>query len=163
MFQPLNTMVIDVVSLLMPNGFDRTDDAKRCDTLDKIKAHYDATGKVLVWTGASDTSVFGSNEINIWFRAWHDYNHIKYMHPFTLDGELAVMRKQIRQARMYNNGVEPNKLTEFEMICIEKIIQCEIEGQLRYYLDTGRYVEDQYQFTLNYLREGGYSPTRTIH
>ena len=32
---------------------------------------------------------------NLWFRAWHDYIHLKYDYPFTFEGEYKTYLKQV--------------------------------------------------------------------
>lgn len=88
----LNTAIVAIASLLFPNGFDVADIAP--DTYDKLKAHLDAGRRMLVWSGASDYTVFGCCEVNWAYRAWHDWCHWQGAHLFTLEGEEATANMQ---------------------------------------------------------------------
>src|SRR4051812_40780351 len=71
-------------------------------TLRDIVQAYQASKRLVVWSGASDNTIYGDASVNWVFRAWHDYTHIMLNAEFTDLGERLVAMEQARQA---NNGV----------------------------------------------------------
>lgn len=147
LYKPMDKIVEQVCTTLLPHGFDTTYNPDLC-TLKYIRLHYANTGRVIVWLGGSDKTIFGKERINHMFRAWHDYVHITCNLNFTTKDELAVMRHQIDACWKLLG-----EYSEFELILIQKLIEAEIQGQRAYYNRHKRYVKDQRRFTLNYLRE----------
>lgn len=60
------------------------------DTLEEVIRNFERTGDMIVTNSRPRTTVFGSFEKLIAFRAWHDWIHWKYVGEFTLPGELMV-------------------------------------------------------------------------
>ncbi len=115
-----------------------TADGTLCDSLEKITRIYRLHGYILVWTGASDKTIFGCRITNYKFRAWHDLIHIKLQAPFTPEGEYQVMLEQI------------NELPAFK-----EILECEIMGQVQYEQENGFFPEDQIEFARAYMQMKG--------
>lgn len=77
LYPALNKAVEHIVDVLMPDGFDTTDNEEHCNTYRKLEGYHKATGgRIIVWTGASNRTIFGAPEINHAFRAWHDWCHL---------------------------------------------------------------------------------------
>lgn len=145
-----NDVTCLLTDILLPSGFDITPDDNRCSTLHKITDYYNATGRVLVWSGASDKSIFGDPRVNHAFRAWHDYVHITRQLPFTQAGEHDVMLAQQRHVKALR--LRP----QAEQACLA-LLECEIDDQIQALIDTGAFIDDQVQFTINQLNRKGLS------
>ena len=148
MYPRFNDMVEVVVNALMPDGFDTTDDATVCDTLDKVRSYYHDTWRIIVWTGESDQTIFGAPHINHAFRAWHDWVHAAFDLPFTEDGEHKVM--QIQQRHVDTLGAM--LFTNEEKSLFYRLLECEIDGQIAEFKRTGDFVKDQRAFAKQYMR-----------
>jgi len=146
MYPRFNEMVLKVVNRLMPQGFDVTDIPSDCDTLAKVRRWHQATGRIMVWTGESDCTIFGAPHVNHAFRAWHDYVHVVFGLPFTAQGEHLVMK--IQQRHVYSFGAEFTE-AERELFC--KLLECEIDAQVQYYETHGEFVKDQRKFAERYM------------
>lgn len=147
MYPRFNEMVQVAVDALMPDGFDTTDDPTVCDTLDKVKRHYRKTGRIVVWTGESDNTVFGDPQVNHAFRAWHDYVHVNFDLPFTEAGEHTVMQIQQRQVDTLGGYA----FTAQEKKLFWDLLECEIDGQIKEFVRTGDFVKDQRAFAQKYM------------
>lgn len=147
LYPRFNEMVLLAVEALMPDGFDTTDDESRCDSVDKVMRHYGDTGRILVWTGASDQSIFGAPHVNHAFRAWHDYVHVMYRLPFTAQGEHTVMQIQQRHVDTLGGFVFTNKEKEL----FYRILECEVDGQVEHLKRTGEFPSNQREFTQQYM------------
>lgn len=149
MFAPLyprfNDCVLKIVSHLMPKGFDVTEHEHLCNSYEKVAQHYRHTGRILVWTGASDNTIFGYPQHNHAFRAWHDYVHVTYGLPFNEDGERMATKIQQHHVMEFHTGTP----CEAKFFC--RILDAEINGQIEYFCKHGKFVEDQRAFVQNYL------------
>lgn len=141
--QPLdrafNRAVHHIVSKLLPNGFDVSDSAP--SSLIGLRAHYEATGRICVWSGGSDRTIFADAETNYAFRAWHDYHHLTGEHDFTPDGELSVACAQSQD--IYDLYGLHHRWAD--------ILHAEIIGQGEYERANGVFPNDQMAFVRAYL------------
>lgn len=117
---------------------DYFDDMSPREAFNKMKEDYSKTGKIKIWTGSSDNTIFGDETVNVYFRAWHDYTHLMINQDFSFAGETAVA---IAQA-----GQLPD-----DFIFEKELIMCEIVGQNLYYRENKEYCTDQRVFTHQYL------------
>lgn len=138
---PMFPAVDDAVTLLsdlcLPHGFDTTENPGLVDTPDKLERVWAETGRVCVWTGFSDHTIFGSPIINHRSRAWHDRCHLIGRYPHDHAGEratLSVQQAMVRQLR----------LSDGDLIC--RVLACEVIGQVEYYYRTGAFPDDQRKF-----------------
>lgn len=136
-----NVAVAAIARRILPCGFDVSPDAPGTHTA--LMAHYKATGRVLVWSGASGRTVFACRETNYAFRAWHDSKHILFNLPFTMDGEAKVMRLQQADIRALYDGQRA------DLYCA--ILEGEVIGQGEYNEMYGGYPVDQAAFVAAYL------------
>ncbi len=148
MFPAFNRMVKMAVNALLSDGFDVTDDQNLCYPFDILKKHYNQTGRIRVWSGASDKTIFGDPNINHAFRAWHDKVHVTYNLPFTPEGEHMVMQIQQRQCDIFGKS----HFTRDEITLFYRILACEIDGQLAHYIAEGEFPKDQRVFTKRHLQ-----------
>lgn len=104
----------------------------------EMKKSFDETGHVIIWTGASDNTIFGEPHINHIFRAWHDMTHYYYNQPFNFGGESTVATIQCSELPT-------------DWIFERELITAEVLGQNQYYRIHREYVVDQRQFAYDYL------------
>lgn len=92
-----------------------------------------------VFDGGSEFTVFSNPESNFLFRAWHDLIHIELLAPFTLEGEMAVAREQIRQAGLHGE--------------LADVLWADVVGQTQYFKTHGEFPVDQRSFVIQSLKE----------
>lgn len=143
--QGLNVAVMHIASRLFPCGYDVSADAP--DTFERLCDHLDNGGRMVVWNGASDRTVFECPEVNWAFRAWHDWHHWKGRLPFTPEGEAEACRRQIADlVRLYGDSVQTRRWA--------LVLDAEINGQLRYAaLNGDTFPTDQAAFVNAYLAD----------
>ena len=107
-------------------------------TFQRHLKRFEETGEIHVWTGASDLTIFGDPTINHKFRAWHDYIHIINNLGYDAIGESIVCDIQKEQL--------PN-----HMLFEKELLHIEVVGQIHYHALNNSFVEDQRQFTIDYL------------
>jgi len=107
------------------------------ETLADVVAHYNATGKIKVWAGASEGTIWGPAAGNWLFRGWHDYCHVLSLGEFNAAGEALVCYVQKSQT---------------ESSFMHKALQIEIMGQLEYQIEIGHFPVDQLQFFINKIK-----------
>jgi hypothetical protein len=105
------------------------------DTFEKLRSN--SVSGLVVWAGASDSTIYGDPSVNHAFRAWHDSLHLKLNAPFTLEGERLVA---IEQARLVGSDTMGN------------ILIGEIVGQAEYFAKHGEFPANQVEFMLNWLK-----------
>lgn len=144
----LNVAILHIASRLFPTGFDVAAEAP--ETYEALCAHLEKGGRMLVWSGGSDATIYADAEVNHAFRAWHDWCHFTGGHDFSPEGEAAAMRMQQDHLRLLY-GDSPEVRRWFA------ILEAEIVGQAAYYAMWGRFPEDQRAFVEDYLNtpEGG--------
>lgn len=97
------------------------------------------TGKIHIWTGASENTIFSDPKINLYFRAWHDYIHINYNLDYSFEGESIVASKQC------------DMLDKFWLLERE-LVQIEILAQGQYFQVHSEFPVNQRKFCVSYLR-----------
>ena len=141
-----NIAVLQACNRILPCGFDVSAEAP--NTFEALKAHHNATGRILVWSGASDYTIFGDREINFAFRAWHDSRHLIHNLPFTFAGESAVARIQAKDILAIYGLCD----SFFRFV---RYLQCEIVGQAIFKEARGDFPENQIAFARAYLKDSG--------
>lgn len=96
---------------------------------------------LVIWSGASDNTIFGNASVNWAFRALHDALHLKTRLGFTPLEEIELGRIQASQY----TGL------------MADLVYIETAGQASYYLKTGQFVADQIAFTIGELKKLNYS------
>ena len=139
-----NAAVLHIANRLFPCGFDVRDKAP--ETFDALKAQVADGGRMVVWSGGSDQTIFGDPEVNYAFRAWHDWCHLAGNHDFTLEGERAASRMQmVHLIELYGIDARVARWCH--------IINAEVVGQAEHLRDTGEFPKDQMAFVRSYLGE----------
>ncbi len=131
-----NIAVNHIASLVLPRGFEVSENAPQC--FESLASHYLATGKIRVWNGASESTIFACPETNYAFRAWHDSKHICYGLQFTFEGETRAAELQCDDIRALYDGESA------DYYCA--ILQAEIIGQFRYQEINGKFPVNQMDF-----------------
>jgi hypothetical protein len=112
------------------------------DNVADVIACYRATGRLVIWAGASQRTVFGDGPqgaaVNYAFRAWHDWAHVRTVAGFDAAAEIALGRWQAGEA-----GSD----------ALARIVLAEVSGQAEYFAATGAFLPEHAQaaFTLDYL------------
>jgi hypothetical protein len=139
-----NRAVLDITAHLLPNGFDVS--MRAPSTYRELKAHVAATGRLVVYAGASDRTIYGDPAVNHAFRAWHDYCHLLGGYDTSFVGEVAVCRAQERQL-LHRYGDSERTFRW------KKIVEADIIGQARYFERHGTFPVDQAAFVRAYLHD----------
>jgi hypothetical protein len=105
------------------------------DSFEKLKAN--STASLVVWSGASDKTIYGDSSVNHAFRAWHDSLHLKLNADFSSTGERLVA---LEQARLISGD------------SLGMVLMAEIVGQLEYFQVHGSFPVDQVEFIKQYVK-----------
>ena len=137
-----NVAVNHIASRVLPCGFDISSDAP--GDYESLIKHYEKTGRVCVWDGASDQTIFGCPETNYAFRAWHDARHITARADFSLEGEVETCKAQCRDIySLFGDGSTAIRYSRY--------LWAEIVGQAKYNLINGGFPVDQIGFVRAWL------------
>lgn len=137
-----NAAVMTIARKLFPCGYRVAENAP--DTLDKLTAAFNAHDYV-VYSGHSDQTIFGDEEHNWAFRAWHDWHHWRGQLAFDMDGETEACKRQCADiVKVY--GVSSQTARWCSMLWAEVV------GQLEYAArHNGAFPTDQKAFVTDYL------------
>ncbi len=139
---PFNVAVLHIVSKVLPCGFDVSPNAPQ--DFDSLVAHHEKTGRVLVWNGASEQTIFADSEVNFAFRAWHDSKHIIARLPFTRAGEFEALAMQKADILARYDGAMADSFCA--------LLDAEIAGHFDYCERYGGFPIDQAAFARVYLQ-----------
>ena len=64
-----------------------------------IQASAKENGRIVVWSGEAQHSIYGDAQVNYAFRAWHDHCHLVNGYEFTIAGETAAVDAQCAMLR----------------------------------------------------------------
>lgn len=139
--RPLNPMfncaVQTITKLVWPQWFDIADNAP--SNFKALKLEYKVRGRITVYDGGCENTIFDDPDINVMFRAWHDWCHLKGGHDFSVLGELRAADMQMSHVvTLYGNGDTGSKFI--------RIIDAEVNGQAQYYARHKKYVRNQRAF-----------------
>jgi hypothetical protein len=139
------------------------------DSLARVRQVRKERGLYVVSNENSDATIFSTPQGNFAFRAWHDAAHDECGGEFDLAGEIRTWRKQRDQLRAWLTGTidAANALDrlfpawsltrrEREFFAFqERILHCEVLGQLAYFETWRRFPSDQRAFAERFLRGEG--------
>lgn len=143
----MNKLVHACTALRLPRGFDVAPAAP--DTFADLHQHATLTGRMLVWSGASDATVWQCTRTNWAFRAWHDWHHVDGALPFDASGEAEACHRQcVDVFDLLGDNATTRRLAA--------ILHAEINGQLAYAArHDGAFPRDQIGFVNAYLADAG--------
>jgi hypothetical protein len=140
----LNTAILHIASRLFPCGYDVADNPPEgCDALTR---HLNAGGRMIVWAGGSDATIYGDREVNYAFRAWHDFCHWRGEFDYSLRGEAATWSLQRDQVLALFGD---NTRTRWWL----GLLRAEIVGQGEYFSRYQRFPNDQRAFVTAYIAD----------
>jgi len=145
-----NQAVLNITAQFLPQGFDVSLDAP--STYQRLKAHVARTGRLLVFGGASDRTIYGDPAVNHAFRAWHDFCHLEGGFDTSFVGEVATCRLQTRQ--LLTKYGDSDRTWRWQ-----KLVEAGIVGQARHFERHGRFPVDQVAFVQANLRD----PVASLH
>ena len=138
-----NRVVLSITDELLPQGFDVTDRAP--DNYCELKAEFTRRGRIVVFAGASELTIYADTAVNYAFRAWHDLCHLQGNYDTSYVGEVATCGLQTRQMlKRFGHSELTWKWTQ--------IIEAEIIGQAGYFERYRRFPIDQAAFVVAYLK-----------
>lgn len=140
----LNVAILSIAGRLFPTGFD-TALTGAPDTLEKLNAHIERTGRMLVYSGHSDATIFDCENVNHAFRAWHDWCHWKGQFAFDAQGEKQAFEMQCDHLRKVYGEDHP------ELSHWVAILDAEINGQVQHSAVHGHFPHDQKAFVKAWL------------
>jgi hypothetical protein len=135
-----NAAVMTLATSACPRGWEVTDSfVLSPHSLADVTRLINLTGKPVIWSGASDNTIFGCAEHNYAFRAWHDALHYKHQTPFSLAGEAQTVYAQVYQlVRCYGDDDE---VADWACMLLTEVI-----GQAEYNVRLGEFPLDQRVF-----------------
>ena len=140
----LNICVLTATARVLPKGFDVSSDAP--NDFEGLKDHFKRTGRVLVSNEASDHTIYGDNEVNYAFRAWHDYHHLTMNKDFSPASEVDVVLKQCDDLHIiYGHSARIEEIIKF--------IVADGIGQVEYFTQYSSFPHDQKAFVLAYIQD----------
>lgn len=137
----LNAAVLHMASRTCPTGYDVGADAP--DSFPKLLAHFWKTGRIKVWDGASDDTLYADREVNYAFRAWHDWAHVVEWATFDVSGEQRACARQLSDLRaVYGDSPMVREWCA--------LLDADCVGQILYHERTGHFPSPQRPFVLAY-------------
>lgn len=132
-----NGAVLHMAHLAYPKWFDVSDNAP--ESFAGLYRHVSLTGRITVWSGASDATIYADPSVNWAFRAWHDSVHLAIGADFSHAGEVAACEAQIASLR-----------EQFPRMPVlwSALLRIEVVGQVIALESSGSFVSDQVSFTL---------------
>lgn len=141
-----NVAVKTLAGKVYPTGFDLADSVTDC--YHTMRAETLARGRLTVWRGGSENTIFGCAETNYCFRAWHDWTHIHHDFDFTLQGEFNTALSQIDQLRALYPGHD-----RLDAWCA--MVWIDVAAQALFYHRHGSFIQNQRGFALHHLANRG--------
>lgn len=139
----LNAAVLTIANRLFPTGYELDDNPP--SSLTDLQSRMAAT-PTRVWSGASDTSIYGDREVNYAFRAWHDFHYWRSGLNFAPHNEAIVAQMQCADLiTVYGDSATTRRWCD--------IIRAEVIGQMTHYYKHGDYPMDQMGFVRAYLED----------
>jgi hypothetical protein len=129
--------------IVWPQGYDVSENAPR--TLKALKDEYRSRGRITVYSGGSDKTIFDDAGVNQDFRAWHDWCHLRLDADFSPRGEAMACDLQAAHIRVRYGAGETGR----ELV---KLLEAEVIGQSLYYQKYKEYVDDQRAFAIAYMQ-----------
>jgi hypothetical protein len=140
----LNPAVHTIAKKLFPCGY-LVSETEAPATYEALRERLNSGQPMMVYSGASDNTIFGDREVNWAFRAWHDWCHWKGGYDFTSEGEAAACEMQVEHIKtLYGDNEETQLWAD--------ILRAEVNGQAQYEAIHGEFPKDQKAFIREYLK-----------
>lgn len=98
------------------------------------------TPSLVIWSGASEGTIYGDAAVNWAFRALHDTLHLRTRMDFSVDAEIELGRIQASQ---------------YDSDLMRELVFAEVSLQAAYFKKHGTFVPDQAAFTMAHLEKMG--------
>jgi hypothetical protein len=137
---PLNwqfNVSVRVLASLHAPGWIASDDAP--GEYEALAERFARDGRVTVWTGVSEGTIFDDPETNWAFRAWHDAAHLAHGLPFTVEGETATA--YVQASHLIGEYGDDDDVVEMVALLL-----CEVVGQAQWLARYGEFPADQMAF-----------------
>ena len=122
-------------------------DSEEYGTLEAITNYSnDNEGRLMIWKGASDETIFSRPAYNWMFRAWHDHHHVKRQYAFNEQGEYDVFKEQVKDVDTYIRPLD-EALADYMIM----LLDAEVNGQVQAFLKDGAFISDQKQFAIDFV------------
>ena len=144
----LNRAIDEIVARVLPQGFDVDEKSTYLD----VVGYWKRTGRIAVSDLYCDSNIFGSVEMNVKFRAWHDWTHVCWGNDFTLVGEINTC---VQQEKMLDSL---KGRTRVQKQLWARLLWEEIVGQAEYFEQHRDFPSNQRAFAKAYLK----NPFNTI-
>jgi hypothetical protein len=145
-FKPIdptfNTAVLHMAALKWPHGYDAGEVAP--NSLAELNHMLDTRGRLTVWDGDCEPTIYADHAVNLAFRAWHEWHHWRGQIPFTREGERQVYLRQLQD--LVDEYGPSQRLGNWGAL-----LDAEINGNARYLSIHGRFPSNQRAFALHYL------------
>ena len=112
----------------------------QADYFKEMKRRFHEDRTIDIWTGGTESNIYGSAHMNHLFRFWHDYTHIIADKDFTPMSEIAV--SQIQQLYIQSS--------DFDRL----LVAADITGQVIYCDMFKEFPKDQRKFVYEYMKHG---------
>jgi hypothetical protein len=131
-----NALTVEMSNSVLWEPFD----GEPYSNFEEMATDYRIHGRILISTLHSENSIYGDPHVNHCARAWHDYCHILENASFDATGERKAAQLQIRQ--MLHNPLARGNESWFA-----SILDCEVNGQVDYYMKHNCFPANGYEFT----------------
>lgn len=122
------------------------------NTFNEMVRSYKANKIFFVNGEASDTTIYSHKRYNIMFRAIHDKMHYNTGLTFSFEDEKTL--SDVTEIEFRDWAIECGYIDfcpkTVDNVC--KIIEAEIKGQIEYYEKYKKYIDNQKEFVLQYLK-----------
>lgn len=117
-------------------------------TFEEMQTDYWRTGRILITSRFDGGSIYGDPAVNHAARAWHDMAHILSNAPFDAEGERIAAELQVCQIAFEEIC---GNITEEQRDWFSRILDVEVNGNVRHLLATGSFPESGFQFAVQEL------------
>ena len=147
----LSMFLLAKVEECSKKGWDYFLDSDAPESYEALKQHQNSK-LIPIASYGSNTSIYGCEEVNSWFRFWHDVTHLELDEDFSKQGEYAVANKHMKEGIEY--GLSSLAL---------QILAIDTKGQVDYYYRHKEFVQNQDAFLDTCLQRGIFIAIKAKH
>ena len=145
-----NGASVEVVRMLRDSGCPEWEVADHApDTDADMIRHWQETGRIKVWAGASEGVVYGEARHNWMYRAWHDWCHIASGVCNRRHGPLGCFEPSAER------DVTAWQVRTVGSSLFQRVVLADTGGQAIHFGMHGAFPEDQMRFTLDIVNGTG--------